>query len=254
MMPREADLAELVGFRPDERLLEEDAGNLPTSVGKPESLPPDSGVRRRLVGAGATLTGVSLIGGLALIVLGLIEAISGGSAAVTVVAFVLGIVLVGTHWGWVHVAELTANTLESRRNSSLLDRRRGWLETIEPYPRWEVSTTTGEDGSISIITVCYRPVRRGEGTFNFLREQVAQELHSGEEPAAAVAERAELVRRRAAADTARERQRYEAARGAYEQALLANTDEQERLAAVRAASEALSEQINARLRDPPLTE
>lgn len=253
-MPREADLAELVGFLPDERLLGDDAGNLPASVGKPESLPPASAVRRRLVGAGATLTAVSLIGGLALIVLGLIEAISGGSAAVTVVALVLGIVLAGTHWGWVHVAELTANTLESRRNSSLLDRRRGWLETIEPYPRWEVTTTTGEDGSISIITVCYRPVRRGEGTFSFRREEVARELHSGEEPAATVAERAELVRRRAAADTARERQRYEAARDAYERALLANTDEQARLAAVRAASEALSEQINAHLRDPPLTE
>jgi hypothetical protein len=253
-MPREADLAELVGFRPDERLLEEDAGKLPASVGKPESLPPSSGTRRRLVGAGATLTGVSLIGGLALIVLGLIEAISGGSAAVTAVAFVLGIVLVGTHWGWVHVAELTANTLDARRNSSLLDRRRVWLGTIEPYPRWEVSTTTGADGSISIITVCYRPVPRGEGTFSFRPEEVAREVHSGEEPAAGVAERAELVRRRAAADTERERERYEAARGAYERALLAHADEQERLAVVRAASEALSEQINEHLRDPPLTE
>jgi hypothetical protein len=253
-MPPEADLAQLVGLAPDERLLDEDARNLPASVGTPESLPPASPARRRLVGIGATLTGVSLIGGLALIVLGLIEAISGASAVVTVAAFVFGIVLVSTHWGWVHVAELTANSLEARRNSSLLERRRGWLGTIEPYPRWEVSTTTGEDGSIAIITVCYRPVRRDEGTFTFVRAEAAREVHSGEEPAAAVAERAELARRQAAAATERERERYEAAHDAYERALFAHADEQERLAAVRAASKALSERINENLRDPPLTE
>ena len=43
-------------------------------------------------------------------------------------------------------------------------------------------------------------------------------------------------------------------RDAYDRAALANADEQERLAAVRAASEALSEQINANLRNPPLVE
>jgi hypothetical protein len=35
---------------------------------------------------------------------------------------------------------------------------------------------------------------------------------------------------------------------------MARGDEQERVAALRAASEALSERINANLRDPPLTE
>ena len=68
------------------------------------------------------------------------------------------------------------------------------------------------------------------------------------------AERAELLRRQAAADQSRERERYEVARDAYERALLANADDQERLAAVRAASEALSERINTHLRDPPLVE
>ena len=47
---------------------------------------------------------------------------------------------------------------------------------------------------------------------------------------------------------------YETAHDAYERALLANADEQERVAAVRAASEALSERINSNLRDPPLLE
>jgi hypothetical protein len=252
-MAPEADFARLVGLEPDNRLLGEDLEQLPGSVGRPDPVP-DSPARRRLVGLGATLTGVSLIGGLALLVLGVVEAISGGSGAVTVAAFVLGALLVGTHWGWVHVAELTANNLDLRRNASLIEGRRGWLEQIEPYPRWEVSATTGEDGSIAIVTVCYRPVARDEGTFTFVREEVARETHSGEEPAAAVAERAELLRRQAALDTAREHERYEAAHDAYEEAVRAHADEQERLAAVRAASEALSEGINSNLRDPPLVE
>lgn len=252
-MSREADLAELVALEPDERLLGEDLSKLPAAVGRPESLPASS-TRRRIVGLGATLTGVSLIGGLALIVLGLIEVIAGGSTAVIVAAFVLGIVLVSTHWGWVHVAELTANNVEARRNASLLERRRAWLQTVTPYPRWEVGTSTDSDGSIAITTVCYRAVPRGEGTFTFTREEVAREVHSGDEPAAVVTERAELLRRGAAADTARERERYEAAHDAYQEALMASGDEQDRIAAVRAASEALSERINANLRDPPLAE
>jgi hypothetical protein len=252
-MSQEAELAELVALEPDERLLGEDLSKLPAAVGHPESLP-ESSARRRIVGLGATLTGVSLIGGLALIVLGLAELIAGGSTTVMVAAFVLGLVLVSTHWGWVHVAELTANNLEARQNASLLERRRSWLQMITPYPRWEVRTSTEPDGSIAITTVCYRPVPRSERTFTFTRQEVAREVHSGDEPAAAVTERAELLRRQAAADTTRERERYEVAHDAYQAALLASGDEQERVAAVRAASEALSERINANLRDPPLAE
>jgi len=154
----------------------------------------------------------------------------------------------------VHVAELAGNRIETSRTASMVERRRRWLGGIEPYPRWEVSTSAAEDGSITILTVCHRPVSRSEGTYTFAREEVGREVHSAEEPAASVAERAELLRRRAAADTQRERERYEAARDAYEAALLARGDEQERLAALRAASEALSEGINTNLRDPPLTE
>jgi hypothetical protein len=202
---------------------------------------------------------VSLVGGVALIVAGLVSLVAGGSAVLGAVALVFGIVLVATHWGWVHVAELTANTLEGRRFASLLERRRAWLATIEPYPRWEVGTSTEADGSIAIVTVLYRPVAcaRGAlpsgartstaartlpsrartstagGTFTFVREEVGREVHSGDEPGASVAERAELLRR---------------------QAVAAHASEQERVAAVRAASEALSERINANLRDPPLVE
>jgi hypothetical protein len=252
-MAREPDLTELVSLQPDERLLGEDLAKLPDSVGEPDRLP-DSPARRRIVGTGAAMTGVSLVGGVGLMVLGVVEAIDGASAALVVAAFVIGILLVATHWGWVHVAELTANNLEGRRNTSVQERRLDWLRSIEPYPRWEVSTRTAQDGSISIVTVRYGPVPSREGKFTFVREEVACEVHSGDETAAAVAERAELLRRSAAADTERERQRYQVGHDAYERARLADADEQERLAAVRAASEALSEQINSNLRNPPLVE
>jgi hypothetical protein len=102
--------------------------------------------------------------------------------------------------------------------------------------------------------VRYRPVRHSERTFTFVREIAGHEVHPGAEPAATVAERAELLRRAAAADTERERARFEAAHDAYQRALLANEDEEQRLAAARAESEALSERINTNLRDPPLIE
>jgi hypothetical protein len=252
-MAPEVEQVELIGRRPDERLLRDDLSQLPSSLGEPERLP-SSPARRRLVGTGATLTGVTLVGGSALIVLGLVEAIAGGSLALAVVALVIGIALVGTHWGWVHVAELTANKLEERTHASVIERRREWLRAIEPYTRWEVSTRANDDGSITIVTTRYRPISTGERTFTFVREEIGREVHSAEEPAAAVTERAELLRRQAASDTSRERERFELARDAYESAMLASGDEQERRAALRAASEALSDRINSNLRDPPLTE
>jgi hypothetical protein len=249
----EADLLDLLGREPDQRLLSEDRGQLPASVGQPPAELPESPARRRIVRAGATMTGVTLIGGVGLAALGVIGVISNGSL-VWFLILALGVILASTHWGWVHVAELAGNRIETSRTTSVMEQRRQWLRGVEPYARWEVSTSVGEDGSITILTVGHRPMSRTEGTYTFVREEVAREVHSAEEPAAAVTERAELLRREAAADTQRERERYETARNAYETALLARGDEQERLAALRAASEALSERINTNLRDPPLTE
>lgn len=252
MFPEE-NLVELIGREPDERLLADDVSQLPESVGRPEVLP-QSATRKRLVGIGATLTGVTLLGGIALIILGIVLAVSSGLGGAAIAALVAGGVLVSTHWGWVHVAEVSADALEGRQHRELLSRQRGWLSRVEPYTRWEVTTVPGADGSITIVTVRHRPVPRGEHSFTFVREIVGNEFHSGEEPAATVAERAELLRRQAALDTERERELYAAANDAYQGALLADADEQERIAAVRAASEALSERINSHLRDPPLTE
>jgi hypothetical protein len=252
-MSAEVDPINLLGREGDERLLGADLTQLPASVPEPPAPLPESSTRRQVVRFGATMTGVTLIGGLVLALAGLVELIANGSL-LWVVVLVLGIVLASTHWGWVHVAELTGNAIEGRRTAALQLQQRHWLLEIEPYPRWEVTTIAGEDGSITILTVCHRPVPEGERKFTFVREEVAREVHSPDEPAAAVAERAELIRREAAAETERARQDFEAARDAYEEALMARDDEQQRRAALQAASEALSERINAHLRDPPLTE
>lgn len=246
------DFAALVGRRPDERLLDEDLPQLPEEVGAPEPLPAHP-ARRRIVAAGVTLTGVTLLGGLALVVLGIVETITGGLDTAAIAALAVGIGLAATHWGWVHVAEATATALDGRVQAAVAERNRAWLTGIAPYARLTVTTSTGPDGSIAIITARHRPVPAGEDRFTFVREVVGREVHSADEPAAVVAERAELLRRQAADATAAERERFGAARDAYESARLSAADERERLEAARAASRALSDQINARLRDPPLT-
>src|SRR5438270_615256 len=131
-MTTDRDPAGLVGRVADESLLVQDPAKLPAAVGPPEPIPP-SATRGRLVGLGATLTGVTLIAGIALVALGGIEVIASGAGLLAVLAIVLGSVLVGTHWGWVHVAEATADAIENRRDAAIAARRRQWLETIEPY-------------------------------------------------------------------------------------------------------------------------
>jgi hypothetical protein len=248
------DPAELVDAKADERLLAEDAANVPPSAGRPESLPEPSGARKGIVGFGATMTGVTLIVGFALLIAGFVELVVNGTGALSIGALVLGAVLLSTHWGWVHVAELTANAHEHSRSRPVHDRRQLWLEQIKPYTRYEVTTSVDADGSIRILRTRYEPVATGERRFTFARTTEREEVHSAEEPGATVAERSELLRREAAADTDRERERFQIAADAYETALLDAGDERERQAARRAASEALSEQINANLREPPLVE
>jgi hypothetical protein len=253
MVAREVDPLELVGSEPDERLLGPDLGHLPAAVGRPPEPLPESPARRQVVRFGATMTGLTLVGGLLLALVGLIEAIAEGGLAWFVV-LVLGIVLVSTHWGWVHVAELTGNRIEGRRHAAEEADRRMWLAQLAPYPRWEVRTRADPDGSITIETMLYRPVVTTKGRFTFTRELEAREVHSADEPGAAVTERAELLRQRAAVRTQQAREGFEAVRDAYDRELVASGDERERRAALHAASQALSDRINANLDDPPLTE
>jgi hypothetical protein len=244
---------QFVGSEPDERLLTEDLDKLPAAVGRPETIVP-SRARGRIVGTGATLTAVSLVGGVILVLLGVIDAISSGIDLAGVLALLIGGLLIATHWGWVHVAEISANSLEGHSNAEVIERRRQWLAAIEPYERLEVSTEVSDDGSIAICTTRHRPVRVGEDRFTFAREVEHREIHSPDEPAAAVTERAETLRREAALVNEEERRRYEIAAEAYSTALIGRADEEQRRLARRAASEALSHQINSNLRDPPLVE
>jgi hypothetical protein len=252
-MTEPSSAAAFVGAEPDERLLTEDLDKLPAALGRPEPIAP-SHARRRIVGTGATLTAVSLVAGVLLVALGVIDAISSGIDLAAVLALAIGALLIATHWGWVHVAEITANSVEAHGNAEVIERRREWLASIEPYARLEISTEVGDDGSIAICTVRHRPVRVGEDRFTFARELEHRELHSADEPAAAVTERAEALRREAAIVNEEERRRYEIAADAYHAALIGHADEEQRRLARRAASEALSQQINSNLRDPPLIE
>ena len=252
-MDEASNAAEFVGYQPDERLLGEDLDKLPAAVGRPELIPRGH-ARGGIVGAGATLTAASLVIGVLLVLLGVIDALSSGIDAAPIVAVVLGAVLISTHWGWVHVAELTANRVEGRSNAEVIDRRHEWLNSIEPYTRFEVTTEAQDDGSIVIYSVRHRPVRVGEEHFTFVREVEHREVHPADEPAASVTERAEVLRREAALATVREHERYEIAADAYRTALLGREDDEHRRLAQRAASEALSRQINSNLRDPPLVE
>jgi hypothetical protein len=252
-MGSDVDPEPLIGLVADERLLGEDAAMLPATVGVPEPIPP-SAARRRLVGVGAALTGVTLIGGIALAILGAVELLFEGGGALAAVALVVGLVLAGTHWGWVHVAEVSSQGIERRSNAGVVDRRQAWLEAIAPFTRYEVTTSAGNDGTIRIEQVRHQPVRAGDGTFVFERSVELTEVHAGDDPAAVVAERAELLRHNAAIDTERERAAFQKRADALQWATLAEGEHRERTREQAAAARALSEQINANLREPPLTE
>jgi hypothetical protein len=244
----------LIGRRAEDRLLAGGQLALPRSIGSPPAGAPESRARRRLTVAGATLTGGSLLGGIALIVLAVVLLAGGGSTAAAAVVLLTGLALVGTHWGWVHVAVLTADRLEHRHELADAGARERWLAAIEPYPRFEVATEALPGGAIEIVVVAFRPVPAGAEGFTFEREIQSRERHGAEEPAATVAERAELLRRRAAADTEQARRRYAAALQAREAERLRLQDEQEGERVRQVEAQALSEAINENLRRPPLAD
>jgi hypothetical protein len=250
-MTPEPNPASLVNRTADEGLLAEDAANLPALVGRPELAAPMR-TRSRLVGLGATLTAVSLIAGVILIGLGVFGVVSGGAGLLSVVGLVLGAALVGTHWGWVHVAEATADAIEGRRDATVQARRRQWLNSIEPYTRYEITTGVTDDGDITIDRVEHRAVPVGDRTFTFVRTTERLATYAGDDGAAAVAERAELLRQQAAVDTDQERRRFEREADAHRGEQLGDDAHHQENAVRRAGAEAVSDEINSRLRDPPI--
>lgn len=253
-MAPDPDNTDLVGRLADERLLEPGSPFLPAGLGRAEVMPPPSRARSGLVAAGATMTGLTLIGGIALIVIAVVAALTSGAELLDAALAVIGLVLAGTHWGWVHLAEVSSRALESHEHREVEDRRRQWLAGIAPYAREEVSTEVEPDGAIAIVRVRFVPVPSRDGRFTFTRETVEREVHGADEPAATVSERAERLRREAALRTEQEFERFLAVADAYETARLAEEDERDRVATQRAASLALSERLNAHMTQPPLEE
>jgi hypothetical protein len=200
------------------------------------------------------MTALALIGGCALAVLGVVLAIANGISGLAIAAIVVGVVLVATHWGWIHVAEVAANALSERAGHDWRSRRASWLSSIEPYSRWTVTSSVLDDGRIQIERRHYKPVRLTDRTFGFESEVVESEVHASDEPGAVIAERAETMRHQAALDTNEQEELWRVASDAYTAELGTHADAEERRRAEIAASKALSERLNEKLKEPPLIE
>jgi hypothetical protein len=253
MLDRSESMTRFLGVAADSRLLDQDRFNLPASEQSLEA-PVLGHEHDRLVIAGSTLTTVSLVAGVLLLLYGGSQVVVDGGGVVDLILVLLGVLLAATHWGWVHVAEYVGLTIDERHERSAEERRRDWLSSIQPYPRFSVSTLVLDDGSIRIERVLHQPVMTEQHTFTFVRKPDAVELYDADVAAAVIASAAETMRRRARLDTDRLRNLWETASTAYAAELSNADDEQQRSAAHRAAATALSEHINASLREPPLVE
>jgi hypothetical protein len=242
-----------LGVPADPRLLDEDMGNLPAAEQRHEPAVVTH-KHDRLVAAGSLLTGVTLIGGVAIAVFGGWEAIFNGEVALGLVIALIGVLLVATHWGWVHVAEYVGVTIDERARRTQDEQRQAWLAAIQPYPRFSVSTVVLDDASTRIERILHRPVLTAHNTFTFERETEAGKTFDADTPAQEIAGSVEQMRRETRIDTDRIRGLWEAASSAYEAALSSAEDDKQRLAAQRAAAVALSEHINKSLLEPPLVE
>jgi hypothetical protein len=242
-----------LGASADRRLLDEDLVNLPEGEQRREPVVVTH-KHDRLVAAGSLLTGTTLVAGGAMLLYGGAEALLGGGGVIDVVVAVLGILLVSTHWGWVHVAEYVGLGIDERRRRAAEVGTRDWLATIQPYPRFSVSTAVLADASTRVQRFRHEPVLVTPSTFTFVRHSESEQTYGAETPAEVIATGVEVMRRQARLETDRLRGDWEAASSAYEAVLLNAGDDQQRLAAQRAAATALSEHINASLLESPLVE
>jgi hypothetical protein len=253
MVDGRAEMVAFLGVDPDPGLLDGDRSALPSTEPSVEPAAPSHG-HGRLVAAGSTLTGVTLIGGLALLIYGAAELVLNSGGAFDLAIAVIGLLLAATHWGWVHVAEYLGLTIDAREQRVTDARRRAWLTGIEPYPRYTVSTSVLDDASIRIERVLYRPVLTAAHTFTFVRETDAQTTYEAHTPAEVIAATVESMRRQARLETDRLHELWEVAATSYAARLADDADDEQRLDAERAAATALSEHINASLLEPPVIE
>jgi hypothetical protein len=247
------ELVAFLGVPADKRLLDEDLANLPDVEQQRE---PVLSTQRhdRLVAAGSLMTGTTLIGGAAVLLYGGWQVLFEGGGAFDAVLAVIGFLLVATHWGWVHVAEYVGLTIDEHQRRVSDERRQEWLAAVQPYPRLSISTSVLDDASTQVERILHRPVLTTHQTFTFVREVNAIETYDAGASAAEIATAVEMLRRQARLETDRLRELWDTASSAYTAALLNAQDDEQQLAAQRAAATALSEHINASLLEPPLVE
>jgi hypothetical protein len=253
MSDRGENMVAFLGVEADRSVLSEELDGLSEAARRPVSVV-RTDTHDRLVAAGSLMTAATLIGGAALAIFGGEQLIFGDGGALPAVLAVLGILLVGTHWGWVHVAEYVGLGLDQRQEGGNRVREDAWLDTVAPYARFTVLTTVMADAATSVERVRYKPVLTSHNTFTFVRTAESAATFDADTPAHVIADRVETLRRDARLETDRMRELWDAASAAYAAALFSADDEQQQLAARRAAALALSEHINASLGEPPLVE
>ncbi len=199
-------LVALLGIAPDRRLLAEDLGNLPDAEQLREPPISTSPKHDRLVAAGSVLTGATLIGGVVIALFGGWELLFQSGGVFAAILALVGILLAGTHWGWVHVAEYVGITIDDRHGRAADERRRDWLASIQPYPRFSVRTSVLDDASTRVERILHRPVLTAQNTFTFVRETDAEETYDAQTSAATIAAAVETMRRQARLETDRIRE------------------------------------------------
>jgi hypothetical protein len=254
MVDRSQEMVDFLGVAPDRRLLDEDLFNLPDAERRQAPIPTATHTHDRLVAAGSLLTGASLIIGAAMLLFGGWQLLFESGGAADAILAVVGILLVGTHWGWVHVAEYAGLTIDEHQRRVADEHVQEWLATIQPYPRFSILTRVLDDASTRVERILHRPVLTAQHTFTFARETYSEQICEAGASAEVIATTVETMRREARLATDRLRGDWEAASTAYAAALLSADDDEQRLTAERAAATALSEHINASLLEPPLVE
>ncbi|MGH2893437.1 MAG: hypothetical protein ACRDPM_09250 [Solirubrobacteraceae bacterium] len=253
MADTDTGMVSFLGTSADRRLLGDDLANLPEAERR-HGPAVAAHTHDRLVAAGSLLTGGTLIVGGAMMLYGGGEALFGGGGALSVIVAVIGLLLVATHWGWVHVAEYGGLVIDDRHRHAAEADERDWLATIQPYPRFSIATTVLSDASTRIQRFRHEPVLVTPRTFTFVRRTDSEQAFDVDTPAEVIAGAAETMRHQARLDTDRLRGDWEAASSAYDAAMLHADDEAQRLIAQQAAATALSKHINASLLEPPLVE
>lgn len=253
MIERGDALVSFLGVPADRELLDEDLDGLAESELRP-ALTVSAGKHDRVVAVGSFMTAVTLLGGGALAIFGAEQLLFGGGGALAVVLLAVGMLLAGTHWGWVHVAEYVGIGIDQRHERANAAANDAWLRTVAPYQRFAVVTRVLSDASICVVRVSYQPVLTERHTFVFDRANEVVDTFDADTPTEVIAARVETLRRKARLETDRRHELWTVASDAYAAELSSADDDHQQMAGQHAAALALSEHINASLREPPLLE